>query len=375
VAQDAEVAVIGAGVVGLAVACELSRARSVVVLERHEGYGRENSSHNSGVIHAGLYYPKGWLKTELCIEGNRLLYDWAERLGVRVRRTGKLMIATDESELPALEERLAAGLENGVPELRMIGPAEVARLEPSIRAVAAVFSGTSGVIDQMGLMRSLANAAQENGALLAYKHTVTAIERAPGGFTLSIDDPEGGAAGLRVGALVNSAGLAADRVAAMLGYPLDGGEGVPRLRQSLVRGAYYDIVTPQKAARLQHLIYPLPHADRTGLGIHVTLDVDGGAHLGPDVEWLDQSAPLDFRANDTRRAEFLQSVQRYLPWLEHDDLMPGQVGYRTKLHDPGQPAADFLVWHDRGYVHLGGIESPGMTAGLAIARRVADGLS
>ncbi|MCH8950384.1 MAG: FAD-dependent oxidoreductase [Chloroflexi bacterium] len=176
--DEVDVAIIGAGVVGLAVAAELSQRRSVVVLERHESYGRETSSHNSGVVHAGVYYPSDWLKTTLCIEGNRLLYEHAERHGVRASRTGKLIIAIDESEVPALEQLLAAARENGVPELELLAQRQVASLEPDVRAAAAIYSGTSGVIDQMELMRSLATAAQANGALIAYRHTVERIERA-----------------------------------------------------------------------------------------------------------------------------------------------------------------------------------------------------
>ena len=146
------------------------------------------------------------------------------------------------------------------------------------------------------------------------------------------------------------------------------------MRQTVNKGRYYDIVTPEKAARLQRLIYPLPHGDRSGLGTHVTLDIDGGVHLGPDTEWLEGTASLDsrldFRSDDARRAEFLAAVRRFLPWLEADDLLPGQVGYRTKLSGPGEPPRDFLIWEDDGYVHLGGIESPGMTASLAIASHV-----
>ncbi len=370
-AQDIDIAIIGAGVVGLAIAVELSRTRQVAILERHESYGLENSSHNSGVIHAGIYYPRDWLKTTLCIEGNRLLYRWAEEFDVPVRRTGKLIIAVEEAEVPALEELLATAQANGVPDLELIAsPRRIEELEPSIRAVAAIYSGSSGVIDQMGLMRSLLNVAQANGALVAFKHDVTSLRRDNHGFALTVLDPAGDSSTLKASALVNSAGLGADRVAAMLGYPLDGDEATPHLRQAVNKGRYYDIVAPEKASLVRHLIYPLPHADRSGLGMHVTLDIDGGVHLGPDTEWLDDEAPLDFRADDTRRLQFVESTQRYLPWLTADDIMPGQVGYRIKLHRPGEGPSDFLIWHDRGYVHLGGIESPGMTASLALARQV-----
>ncbi|MCI0855674.1 MAG: NAD(P)/FAD-dependent oxidoreductase [Chloroflexi bacterium] len=365
--EQVDVAIIGAGVIGLAIAVELSKDRSVAVLERHEGYGRENSSHNSGVIHAGIYYPPDWLKTTLCIAGNRLLYAWAGEHSVRVRRTGKLVIAQNRGELAALEDLLSAARLNGVPELEMLSQRQVASLEPSIEAVAAISSRSTGVIDQMELMRSLESAAVANGASVAYVHDVQQLERTSGGFELDIRDPQGGEFRLVASMLVNSAGLAADRLAEALGYDLD---GEPRMRQTVNKGRYYDIVTPEKASRLRRLIYPLPHADRSGLGTHVTLDIDGGVHLGPDTEWLEESTSLDFRADDARREEFLAAARQFLPWLEADDLMPGQVGYRTKLSGPGESPRDFLIWEDNGYVHLGGIESPGMTASLAIAIRV-----
>ena len=363
-----DVAIVGAGVVGLAVAAELSKSNSVAVIERHEGHGRENSSHNSGVIHAGIYYPQHWLKTTLCIEGNRLLYEWAAQNSVRVRRLGKLIIAKGDNEIPALEELLVSARQNGTPELELLSHGKMRALEPSIKAAAAIYSGSSGVIDQMELMRSLEAAAAKDGALMAYVHNVRKIERTGSGFQLTIRDPHAEEMRLDAAALVNSAGLGADSVAELVGYDLD---GEPRLRQTLNKGRYYDVVTPEKAARLRHLIYPLPHADRSGLGVHVTLDIDGGVHLGPDTEWLDKDANLNYRSIDDRRDDFLASARTYLPWLERDDLMSGQVGYRPKLSGPGEPPADFLIWHDDGYVHLGGIESPGMTAALAIAKHVA----
>jgi L-2-hydroxyglutarate oxidase LhgO len=219
----------------------------------------------------------------------------------------------------------------------------------------------------MELMKSLDAAARANDAMLAYVHDVRELERQNDGFVLDIRDPDGESMRLEASVFVNSAGLAADSLAAALGYDID---GEPRMRQTVNKGRYYDIVAPEKASRLRHLIYPMPHADRSGLGVHVTLDIDGGAHLGPDTEWLEEGAHLDYQAKDDRRREFLESARTYLPWLESDDLMPGQVGYRPKLSAAGEPPRDFLVWHDNGYVHLGGIESPGMTASLAIAKRV-----
>jgi L-2-hydroxyglutarate oxidase LhgO len=368
-----DVVVIGAGTVGLAVATELSRERAVAVLERHGAAGLENSSHNSGVIHAGLYYPPGWLKTSLCIEGNRLLYAWAEEQGVRHRRTGKLVIAADEADLAELDALERAARANGVPNIHRLSAAEANDLEPHVRCAGALFSGSSGIVDQMGLIASYQRVAAARGALLAFRHRVEAIaRRSPAGFVVRGAGPDGAPFAIEAGAVVNCAGMAADRLAATLGYDLDGGSGTPRMRHRLNKGRYYDIVDPVKARLVSRLVYPVPHRDRAGLGVHLTVDLDGGARLGPDTEWLPSDAEPDFRSADDRRDEFLASARSYLPWVEREDLAPGQVGYRPKLSGPGEPPRDFLIWHDRGYVHLGGIESPGLTASLAIAGYVRD---
>jgi len=368
---EVDVAVIGAGVVGLAVAAILSQQRSVAVVERHASYGLENSSHNSGVIHAGIYYPPDWLKTTLCVEGNRLLYAWTQKHGVSVQRVGKLIVAVEDEEVPALHELARAADANGVSELRLLERPELRSLEPAVQAAGALLSGSSGVIDQMGLMRSYLGVARSNGAHIAFKHEVTSLQRREGGFLLRMRGPAGDDLAITAGSVVNSAGLAAERMGALLGYDPDGSPANPPFRQTINKGRYFDITNTARAARIRHLVYPLPHPDRAGLGIHLTLDIDGGVHLGPDAEWLEEGAELDFRVDGGGRLRFLQAAQRYLPDLDAEDLAPGQVGYRPKLHGPGQPPRDFLIWHDQGYVHLGGIESPGMTASPAIARRVA----
>jgi L-2-hydroxyglutarate oxidase LhgO len=369
---EVDVAVIGAGVVGLAVAATLSGQRSVAVIERHASYGLENSSHNSGVIHAGIYYPPDWLKTTLCVEGNRLLYAWTQKYGVRAHRVGKFIVALEDEEVPTLHELARAANANGIPELRLLERSELQSLEPVVKAVRALFSGSSGVVDQMGLMRSYMGVTRSNGAHIAFKHEVTSLQRREGGFLLRMRGPAGDELAITAGSVVNSAGLAAERIGALLGYDPDGGPANPSFRQTVNKGHYFDITNTAKAAGIRHLIYPLPHPDRAGLGIHLTLDIDGGMHLGPDAEWLEEGAKLDFRTDDEGRLRFLEAARRYLPDLDAEDLAPGQVGYRPKLHGPGQPPRDFLIWHDQGYVHLGGIESPGLTASLAIARRVAD---
>ena len=374
--MDLDAAVIGGGVVGLACAVELSRTRQVAVIERRERAGLETSSHNSGVIHAGIYYPTGSLKHTLCIEGNPLLYEWADEHGVPAVRLGKLIIAVDGTELDALEDVRAQAEANGVPGMSMIDDAATLReMEPSVRCVAALYSKSTGVIDQLQLMASFEREIEASGGWLALKHELTAIERVAGGFEVRMTAPDGSETSVRAETLVNSAGLGAQAVGEMLGYPPDGSDASPAIRQTVNKGRYYDIVTSAKARALRHLVYPVPEHAKGGLGVHVTIDAGGLVHLGPDTEWLDDGVPLDYRADDLRRADFLAAAQRYLPDLQDEDIAPGQVGYRPKLQRPGGPIADFLIWHDRGYVHLGGIESPGMTASLAIARRVAGLLS
>lgn len=368
---DVDVAVIGAGVVGLAVAVVLSFDHSVAVIERHETFGRENSSHNSGVIHAGIYYPPGWLKTRLCIEGNPLLYAWAQRHLVKTFRIGKLIFAASEDELPTLDALFRAARANGVPNLKVLEKKEIRALEPRLPAHAAILSETSGVIDQMGLMRSFVGAAQAAGAHFAFNHEVMAVERRASDFLLRVSGSNGTSDSVSAAAVVSAAGLGADHIGEMLGYDPDGSAVSPRFRHTVNKGRYYDVVDRDKRSRFSHLIYPLPHSDRAGLGVHLTRDVDGGVHLGPDAEWLDSASELDFRADDDHRREFLDAGRQIFTDLSSEDIEPGQVGYRPKLHRMGEPPRDFLIWHDRGYVHLGGIESPGMTASLAIARKVA----
>jgi L-2-hydroxyglutarate oxidase LhgO len=262
-----------------------------------------------------------------------------------------------------------------------IDSARARELEPAIPAVAALYSASSGVVDQWGYARSLEAAARERGALFAYRHDLLAAERDGDGFVLRLADPDGGEAPLRCGTLVNAGGHGAPGVAALLGYPLDGADGVPPLRQRVNKGRYYDFARPELARAVSRPVYPIPpdagtvlqhQASAGGLGLHLSVDIDGVAHLGPDTEWLPEDAPRDYRADDTRRALFLDAGRRLLPDLTAEDLVPGQVGYRPKLAGDGSAPPDFLIWPDRGYVHLGGIESPGLTSSLAIAREVAE---
>lgn len=375
---DAEIAIIGGGVVGLAIAQALAPDHSVIVLERHEGIARETSAHNSGVIHASIYYPTGSLKHRLCWEGNALLYDWAEAHHVPHLRCGKLIVAMSEEEREGLDEVEAQARQNGARDIARLTGAQARELEPHVPIVEAVWSPSTGVIDQAALAKSYESAAVSDGAMVVTHHEVRSVERISGGFRLDLRDADGNESSLRAAAVVNSAGLRAPEIAEHLGYPLDGGVlgevEVPVFRQRVNLGAYYDVIDPDMAKRVTRPIYPLPEHAAGGLGLHLTVDTDGGVHMGPSTEWLDESAPLDYRnPNDPEvRARFLAAGQRFLPGLLDEHIAPGQVGYRPKLQQPGGAQADFLIWEDRGYVHLGGIESPGLTSSLAIAREVCE---
>ncbi|MGE0134673.1 MAG: NAD(P)/FAD-dependent oxidoreductase [Dehalococcoidia bacterium] len=366
-----EVVVIGAGIVGLAVAAELARTHSVLVVEQHASYARETSSHNSGVIHAGIYYRTGSLKHRLCVAGNQDLYAWCERYGVPHRRIGKLIVAVASDETEHLDEIEARARANDVPGLRRLTARGSRAIEPAVPALAALLSSTTGIVDQMALARSIEAQARHRGAEFAYRHRVEGGERDSTMFHVKLLDADGGSSQISAGTIVNAAGHGAPIVAATFGYPLDGGTNVPVFRQSVNRGRYYDVTDPQVARAVRHLVYPVPQHGGAGLGVHVTLDLDGGLHLGPDAEWMASDEPITYRNDDTRRADFLRAARRLLPDLADNDIAPGQVGYRPKLAATTDREADFLVWHDRGYVHLGGIESPGLTAALPLAREVA----
>lgn len=364
--ERVQTVVIGAGVVGLAIARELAlRGREVVVLERHGLIGSEVSSRNSEVIHAGIYYSGEWLKTQLCVEGRKLLYPYLESHGVDHRRTGKLIVACDAEQRDKLGAILERGLANGVDDLRLISAEEARELEPHVACTGAILSPSSGILDAHGYMLALQGDAEAAGAMVALNAPMTGGRITEAGIELEV----GGETPMRLLAdeVVIAAALGAQEAAGSLeGYPK---EKIPPLHR--IKGNYFALTGKPP---FKHLIYPVPVPG--GLGTHATLDLSGRVKFGPDVEWETSEG---YEVDPGRAASFYEAVRAYWPDLADAALVPDYAGIRPKLSGKGAPAEDFAIHGPRehgvgGLVALFGIESPGLTASLAIARHVADKL-
>ncbi len=355
--------VIGAGVIGLAVARALAReGREVFILESTEGIGNEASSRNSEVIHAGMYYPTGSLKARLCVEGRDLLYRYCDEREINYKRIGKLIVAADGSDIPRLEGILNQGEINGVDDLRWLNRSETTEMEPGLECKAAIFSPSTGIIDSHGLMEAFLAEAEDNDAILALGSPVQGGAISAGnGTILSV----GGSEPMKIlcRSVVNCTGIHAAEVTQSLeGFPQG---NIPTIYKC--KGNYFTICGDVPFSRL---IYPMP--DETGLGIHLTFDLAGQARLGPDTQWVEQ---IDYPVDEARAELFYAATRRYWPDLLDGSLQPGYSGIRAKLSGPGEEASDFLIQGPEnhgnpGLVNLFGIESPGLTACMAIADEV-----
>ena len=351
--------VIGAGVVGLAVARALALAgREVIILEEAGAIGTETSSRNSEVIHAGIYYAPGSAKALLCVKGRELLYRYCEERGVAHRRCGKLIVATEEGQIGALHKIQAQAAANGVHDLRLLTADEAKAMEPALRCVAALHSPSTGIVDSHALMLAYLGEAEDHGAMHALLSPVTGGEVEAHGIALDVSGTE--PMRIRAHTVINSAGLMAQRFAASLrGFPSN---MIPPLYYA--KGNYYSLAARPPFTRL---IYPVPEA--AGLGVHLTLDLAGQARFGPDVEWITE---IDYDVDLSRADGFYRAIRDYWPGLKDGQLAPGYAGVRPKLSGPNEPANDFLIQGPAehgvpGLVNLFGIESPGLTASLALA--------
>ena len=356
--------VIGAGVVGLAVARALAAGgREVLILEADTTFGTGTSSRNSEVIHAGIYYPRDSLKARLCVRGRELLYAYCAERGIAHRRCGKLIVATDDAQLPRLAAIADAARGNGVEDLRFVDRAEALALEPELHCVAGLLSPSTGIVDSHGLMLALLGEAEAHGAMAVYRSRVTKLARRGEGVAVWVNDESSPQLTARL--VVNCAGLWAPALAASI-------EDFPAAHVPTAYFAKGNYFTLQGRSPFRRLVYPLPEPG--GLGVHLTLDLDGRARFGPDVEWVDQP---DYQVDPAGAAKFYQAIRRYWPGLGDDALVPAYAGVRPKISGPGEAAADFRISgpDEHGYegiINLFGIESPGLTSSLAIAEYVAE---
>ena len=360
--------VIGAGAVGLAIGRELARAgQECLILESASSVGQGVSSRNSEVIHAGIYYSKGSNKANLCLEGKALLYDFCDQYSVPFNRCGKLIVATNTAELDQLAGIADSAYRNGVTDLIQLAQSEVAALEPSVQALGALLSPSTGILSAQDYLNALLGDFEANGGLLSTQSEVTQISRDARGFSLKVRvQPDQSEFEITAQCVINAAGLGAQAVASAIeGFP---SSAVPKLYYC--KGNYFAMTGKNP---FRHLIYPAPPVNGAGLGIHATIDLGGQVKFGPDVEYV---AEANFDVTASALPTYYQAIRRYFPGLKSGSLNPSYAGIRPKIQAPGDPAADFWIREEASLgfprlINLFGIESPGLTASLAIARLVA----
>jgi len=363
---DFEIAVIGAGVVGLAIAARLSEEHpNLVVLEKNEKYGMETSSRNSEVVHAGIYYEPDSLKARLCVEGRDELYALCKAHDIIYKPMTKLITATTQAELAKLEDIRQNAVKNGV-ELQLLDKSATLKLEPNIRTEGSLFSQLTGVISVHDLMYFFFKTIQLNGGFVQHRCQVTDIQHVNGEYKLNIDDA-GNQSSVSSEIVINAAGLGSDIIAQKIGIDID----KENLRLSYVKGSYFAVI-PSKANLVTRLVYPVPANE--GLGVHALIDWGGRLKFGPDVEYLEDCL-LDYTVAEGKQHGFAESIRRILPQINDEDISPDMSGIRPKLQKKGEPHRDFVIVHEKnrglfGFINLIGIESPGLTASPAIARYV-----
>jgi L-2-hydroxyglutarate oxidase LhgO len=358
---DFDTIVVGAGVIGLAIARQLAMGgQSVLVLEKASRAGTETSSRNSEVIHAGIYFPTGSLKTRMCVKGRELLYDFCDTHGVANKRLGKLIVATTAEEEAKLHAIAALAKANGVDDLAWLSQADVAQLEPDVRCTRALFSPSTGIVDASAYVLALQGDAESLGAIFAFNTSFQTAHKRNDAFVVNATDSGGESSELTSHALINCAGHGAhDVVKTIVGYPSE--ICPPRY---LAKGSYCSV---SGKSPFRHLVYPVPVSG--ALGIHATLDLAGAVRFGPDIQWIDA---LDYTMPRDLPEKFAAAVEPYWPQVRDRTLTPSYCGIRPKIHGPHESFADFAVQQQEehgvpGLTTLFGIESPGLTASLAIA--------
>jgi len=360
-----DVAIIGAGVIGLAIAGEIAqRNREVFIFEKNHTFGLETSSRQSEVIHAGIYDPEHSLKTKLCIEGRNLLYELCDRHDIAYRKLGKIIVTTNENGITKIEKLYEQGRRNGIEDLMLLSRTELKRLEPNIQARAGLLSPSSGILDSHFLQKFFYRRARAKGAKFVFNTRIIGIEKVGTGYKVQIRDREG-ISDFVARVVINSAGLNSDKIAKLAGIDID----TANYRLHYCKGEYFTL-SSKYGNLMSRLIYPIP--EQAGLGIHVTLGLDGRVRLGPNARYVEK---ISHSVDETQREIFYNSVKKFLPMIELEDLAPEFAGIRPKLQGPGEDFRDFVITHEEkagftGLINLIGIESPGLTAAPAIARNV-----
>lgn len=359
--DEVAVVIIGAGVIGLAAAAELSKdIENIVVLEKHEKFGQETSSRNSEVIHSGIYYPTGSLKARLCVDGARLLYAHCEKHSIPYSKTGKLIVATDEPEFEELEKCFRQGEENGVNGLKIMEKKDVNKIEPQVNVYAALHSPETGIIDSHSLMQHLYNESESAGVIFSFGSEVNMIDHVGNGYEIGIKNDD---YRFLSSVVINAAGLASDCMAELAGMDIDGSG----YRLRYCKGSYFSYA---KTSPVRRLVYPIPHRDLAGLGVHATLDLGGRLRFGPDTEYVDSP---DYIVDKDKKEVFYEGASKIINGLDKDAFYPDMAGIRPKIK--GEGIRDFIIRHEtarglHGFINLIGIESPGLTAALSIAKTV-----
>jgi len=368
--EKTDITIIGAGVIGLAIAYFLSGGkREVTVIEKNPSFGQETSSRNSEVIHTGIYYPKASLKARTCIRGRELLYKLCAKRKIPCRKAGKLIVALRRKEIEALEEIHKNALDCGIKTLRFLDRGEVPKFEPAVEAKTALFSPEAGILDTHAFMNYFFVAAKERGVDFVFSVEAKDIKRQGSFYKVSVKEPQGGIFSFKTDVLINSAGLWADKIAELVGINPD--EFSYRIHYC--KGKYFRARNPKKFS-IEHLVYPPP--TKIDLGIHATPDMGGGLRFGPDATYIDR-IEYDIKNEDSK--VFLNSLKDFLPTLSADDIIPDTVGIRPKLQTGDEAFRDFVIRNeeDKGFpnfINLIGIESPGLTAALAIGEIVCSGI-
>ena len=364
--EEIKITIVGAGALGLAIGYELSKYYpDIFILEKNPAFGQEASSRNSEVIHAGIYYPQDSLKAKTCLEGKHLIYEFCRNFNIAHKKLGKLIVATKQDEIEDLEGLLQNARKNGIDDLTLLDKKEIQRIEPQITALAAIHSPSTGIFDTHSFMKALSSGLVSCGGQIAYNTELIAAKTTGGKIDITVRDNKEGEFGFSTQTLINCAGLNSERIAKLIGLNRQD------YKIKYCKGDYFR-VSAAKSRRVNRLVYPIPKTTGAGLGIHATPDLTGSLRLGPDDQYIKE---IDYNIDNSKSVAFASSVRPFLPFIEPEDLNPDTSGIRPKLAGPNEGFRDFLIKDETesgfpGLINLIGIESPGLTSSLSIARQV-----